>query len=110
MSGGGGGGGQQGFVCGSMLYLEPSLTSVGCSEMLMAHAVAQLAEKTPGKEAIAIESFVRALRQVKPRGYFFRGGGGGGGGGEANTHLHIEFQFCLFCGADSHHFGGQCGL
>ncbi|KAL5497065.1 hypothetical protein EMCRGX_G013461 [Ephydatia muelleri] len=36
----------------------------GCSEMLMAHAVAQLAEKTPGKEAIAIESFVRALRQI----------------------------------------------
>ena len=36
--------------------------------------------------------------------------GGGGGGGEANTHLHIEFQFCLFCGADSHDFGGQCGL
>ena len=89
MSGEGGGGGEgegQGFVCGSVLYLEPSLTSAGCSEMLMAHAVAQLAEKTPGKEAIAIESFVRALRQVKPRGYFFGGGGGGGGGKHTFAH------------------------
>lgn len=32
--------------------------------MLMATAVSQLAEKTPGKESVAIESFARALRQV----------------------------------------------
>lgn len=32
--------------------------------MLMATAVSKLAEKTPGKESVAIESFARALRQV----------------------------------------------
>jgi hypothetical protein len=32
--------------------------------MLMSTAVSQLAEKTPGKESVAIESFARALRQV----------------------------------------------
>lgn len=32
--------------------------------MLMANAVSQLGEKTPGKESVAIESFARALRQV----------------------------------------------
>ena len=38
--------------------------------MLMATAVSQLAEKTPGKESVAIESFARALRQVnKPKSY-----------------------------------------
>lgn len=36
----------------------------GCSEMLMANAVSLLAAKTPGKEAMAIESFARALRMV----------------------------------------------
>ncbi|CAF1096759.1 unnamed protein product [Rotaria magnacalcarata] len=36
----------------------------GAAEMLMANAVSQLAEKTPGKESIAIESFSRALRQL----------------------------------------------
>jgi len=36
----------------------------GCSEMKMAHAVQQLAESTPGKEAQAIEAFARALRQI----------------------------------------------
>jgi hypothetical protein len=35
--------------------------------MLMATAVSQLAEKTSGKESIAIESFARALRQVGDR-------------------------------------------
>lgn len=35
--------------------------------MMMANAVSQLAEKTPGKEAVAIESFARALRQVRSR-------------------------------------------
>ncbi|CAF3687116.1 unnamed protein product [Rotaria sordida] len=36
----------------------------GSAEMLMATAVSQLAEKTPGKESVAIESFARALRQL----------------------------------------------
>ncbi|XP_065910166.1 T-complex protein 1 subunit beta-like [Dysidea avara] len=36
----------------------------GCSEMLMANAVQNLAAQTPGKEAIAIESFAKALRQL----------------------------------------------
>lgn len=37
---------------------------LGCSEMLMANAVMQLAAKTPGKESIAMEAFAKALRQV----------------------------------------------
>ncbi|KAH0501947.1 T-complex protein 1 subunit beta [Microtus ochrogaster] len=36
----------------------------GCSEMVMAHAVAKLASKTPGKEAVAMESFAKALRML----------------------------------------------
>lgn len=36
----------------------------GASEMLMSHYVNQLAIKTPGKEAAAIESFSNALRQI----------------------------------------------
>ena len=36
----------------------------GCSEMLMANAVSELASRTPGKEAVAIQSFAKALRQL----------------------------------------------
>ena len=36
----------------------------GASEMLMANAVSQLAAHTPGKEAVAIESYARALRML----------------------------------------------
>jgi len=36
----------------------------GCSEMRMARHVDELAARTPGKEALAIESFARALRQI----------------------------------------------
>jgi len=36
----------------------------GCSEMLMAKAVDELATKTPGKKALALESFSKALRQI----------------------------------------------
>ena len=36
----------------------------GCSEMLMADAVSKLAALTPGKEAMAMESFATALRQL----------------------------------------------
>lgn len=33
--------------------------------MLMADAVSKLAAKTPGKEAVAMEAFAKALRQVR---------------------------------------------
>ena len=33
--------------------------------MLMADAVSKLAAKTPGKEAVAMEAFAKALREVK---------------------------------------------
>ncbi|KAE8752522.1 hypothetical protein FOCC_FOCC000644 [Frankliniella occidentalis] len=36
----------------------------GCSEMLMAGAVNAAAAKTPGKEAVAMEAFARALAQL----------------------------------------------
>ncbi|XP_049851202.1 T-complex protein 1 subunit beta-like [Schistocerca gregaria] len=36
----------------------------GCSEMVMANAVEELAKKTPGKKAMAIESFATALRMI----------------------------------------------
>merc|ERR1712212_1028958 len=36
----------------------------GCSEVLMANAVNKLALETPGKEAMAIDSFAHALRQI----------------------------------------------
>lgn len=36
----------------------------GCSEMLMAVAVNNAATKTPGKEAVAMEAFARALQQL----------------------------------------------
>jgi len=37
----------------------------GCSEVLMADAVMNLAAKTPGKEAMAMEAFAKALT-VRP--------------------------------------------
>jgi len=36
----------------------------GCSEICMANAVNKLALETPGKEAMAIESYAHALRQI----------------------------------------------
>merc|ERR1712083_882623 len=36
----------------------------GCSEMLMANAVSDAAASTPGKEAMAMEAFASALRQL----------------------------------------------
>ncbi|XP_055506699.1 T-complex protein 1 subunit beta [Leucoraja erinacea] len=36
----------------------------GCSEMLMAQAVFELAVRTPGKEAVAMESFAKALTML----------------------------------------------
>ncbi|POI29548.1 hypothetical protein CIB84_006703, partial [Bambusicola thoracicus] len=38
--------------------------AMGCSEMLMANAVAELANRTPGKESVAMESFAKALRMI----------------------------------------------
>jgi T-complex protein 1 subunit beta len=36
----------------------------GCSEMLMANRVDDIAKRTQGKQALAVEAFARALRQV----------------------------------------------
>lgn len=36
----------------------------GCSEMLMACAIMKVAAATPGKEAVAMESFARSLQQL----------------------------------------------
>ncbi|XP_039529092.1 T-complex protein 1 subunit beta [Pimephales promelas] len=36
----------------------------GCSEMLMARVVSDLANRTPGKEAVAMESFAKALMML----------------------------------------------
>lgn len=36
----------------------------GCAETLMAHAVDDVAKKTPGKKALAVEAFARALRAL----------------------------------------------
>jgi len=36
----------------------------GCSEMLMAKAVDEIGSKTPGKRAIAVEAFAKALRTI----------------------------------------------
>jgi T-complex protein 1 subunit beta len=38
----------------------------GCAEMAMANAVDEEAKRTEGKKALAVESFAKALRQVRP--------------------------------------------
>lgn len=43
---------------------NPPLHIVGCSEMLMATAVENLARTTAGKEAAAMQAFANALRQL----------------------------------------------
>ena len=49
----------------SQTVKEPStVLGGGCAETLMSIAVDQLAASTPGKKAIAIESFAKALRQL----------------------------------------------
>ena len=45
------------------LYFEIEFRS-GCAEMRMARHVEELAARTAGKEALAIEGFARALRQI----------------------------------------------
>lgn len=47
-------------MCKTLVCLQRT----GCSEMLMANAVAELAIRTPGKESVAMESFAKALRMV----------------------------------------------
>lgn len=37
----------------------------GCAEMTMANAVDEEAKRTEGKKALAVESFAKALRQVR---------------------------------------------
>lgn len=41
-----------------------TVLGAGCSEMIMAKAVEEEAKKTPGKKAIAMEAFARALRMI----------------------------------------------
>jgi T-complex protein 1 subunit beta len=49
----------------SQTVRSPStVLGAGCSEMLMAKAVDEMAAKTPGKKAVAVEAFARALRQL----------------------------------------------
>lgn len=49
----------------SQTVKEPRVVlGAGSSEMLMAAAVDELAKRTPGKKAIAMESFAHALRQL----------------------------------------------
>ncbi|KAJ3218969.1 T-complex protein 1 subunit beta [Dinochytrium kinnereticum] len=49
----------------SQTIAEPrTVLGGGCSEMLMAKAVDEIAAKTSGKKAIAVESFAKALRQL----------------------------------------------
>jgi T-complex protein 1 subunit beta len=41
-----------------------TVLGAGCSEMVMAQAVEEEAKRTPGKKALAMEAFARALRQI----------------------------------------------
>ena len=59
--GGGEGGGRNNLL--QRQKLSPTFLA-GSSEMLMAAAVQELANKTPGKESMAVEAFARALRQL----------------------------------------------
>lgn len=49
-----------------LLFIHNNFAFVltGSAEMLMADAVSKLAAKTPGKEAVAMEAFAKALRMV----------------------------------------------
>ena len=41
-----------------------TVLGAGCSELLMAHAVDQVARGTPGKKSLAMQAFAQALRQI----------------------------------------------
>jgi len=51
-------------VIASMMGEKRTVYGAGCSEVLMADAVDEEARKTPGKIALAMEAFARALRQI----------------------------------------------
>jgi len=51
-------------VLSQMIKNSKTVWGAGSSEMLMAQAVDELASKTEGKEALAIEGFARALRMI----------------------------------------------
>jgi len=53
-------------LCVMMSTVKETKTTYGggCSEMLMANAVSDVAASTPGKEAMAMEAFATALRQL----------------------------------------------
>eukprot|EP00824_Muranothrix_gubernata_P015257 TRINITY_DN3169_c0_g1_i1.p1 TRINITY_DN3169_c0_g1~~TRINITY_DN3169_c0_g1_i1.p1 ORF type:complete len:533 (+),score=135.59 TRINITY_DN3169_c0_g1_i1:59-1657(+) len=51
-------------VLNGMVKEHKTVYGGGCSEVLMAKAVDDLAAKTPGKKALAIEAYARALRQI----------------------------------------------
>jgi len=51
-------------ILAQMIKNTRTVLGGGCSEMLMARAVDELARKTVGKEAHAVEAFARALRQI----------------------------------------------
>ncbi|OAF71008.1 TCP-1-beta [Intoshia linei] len=51
-------------VLNQTLQEKRTVCGGGCTEMLMANAVSRLAEQTTGKQAIVIESYAYALRQL----------------------------------------------
>jgi T-complex protein 1 subunit beta len=51
-------------VLSQMIKETRVVLGAGCSEMLMAKAVEELAQKTPGKKSLALEAFARALRML----------------------------------------------
>lgn len=51
-------------VIASMMGERRTVLGAGCSEILMADAVDEAARKTPGKAALAMDSFASALRQI----------------------------------------------
>merc|ERR1711890_24654 len=52
------------FVLTSSVKETRTVYGGGCSEMVMAKAVAELAAKTPGKESRAMDGFANALRSL----------------------------------------------
>jgi T-complex protein 1 subunit beta len=51
-------------VISSMMEEKRTVYGAGCSEVLMAEAIDEVARKTPGKPSLAMEAFARALRQI----------------------------------------------
>jgi T-complex protein 1 subunit beta len=51
-------------VIAAMMTEKRTVLGAGCSEVLMAEAVDVAARETPGKIALAMDAFARALRQI----------------------------------------------